>query len=38
MLSPLVAAVLMPVSSISVVLIATLTTNILAKKRGLLSL
>ena len=38
MLSPLVAAVLMPVSSISVVLIATLATNILAKKRGLLSL
>ena len=38
MLSPLIAAVLMPLSSISVVLIATLTTNILAKKRGLLSL
>lgn len=37
MLSPLIAAVLMPLSSISVVLFATLTTNILAKKRGLLS-
>lgn len=37
MLSPLVAAVLMPLSSISVVLVATLTTNFIAKKRGLLS-
>ena len=38
MLSPLIAAVLMPVSSISVVLVATLATNFIAKKRGLLSL
>ena len=37
-LSPIVAAILMPVSSISVVLFATLSTNLLAKKRGLLSL
>jgi Cu+-exporting ATPase len=37
MLSPLIAAVLMPVSSISVVLVATLGTNFIAKKRGLLS-
>lgn len=36
-LSPLVAAVLMPLSSISVVLVATLSTNFIAKKRGLLS-
>lgn len=36
-LSPLVAAVLMPLSSISVVLVATLATNIIAKRRGLLS-
>ncbi len=36
-LSPLVAAVLMPLSSISVVLVATLATNFIAKKRGLLS-
>ena len=38
MLSPLIAAVLMPLSSISVVLIATLSTNLIANKRGLLSL
>jgi Cu+-exporting ATPase len=38
MLSPLIAAVLMPLSSISVVLFATLTTNFIAGKRGLLSL
>jgi len=38
MLSPLISAVLMPLSSISVVLIATLATNLIAKKRGLLSL
>ena len=38
MLSPLIAALLMPVSSISVVLVATLATNLIAKKRGLLSL
>lgn len=37
MLSPLIAAVLMPLSSISVVLIATLATNLIARKRGLLS-
>ncbi len=37
LLSPLVAAVLMPLSSISVVLVATLATNYIAKKRGLLS-
>jgi P-type Cu+ transporter len=38
MLSPIVAAILMPVSSISVVVFATLSTNLIAKKRGLLSL
>ncbi len=38
MLSPLIAAVLMPISSISVVFVATLATNLIAKKRGLLSL
>ncbi|NWG26971.1 MAG: heavy metal translocating P-type ATPase metal-binding domain-containing protein [Ignavibacteriaceae bacterium] len=37
MLSPLIAAVLMPLSSISVVLFATFSTNLIAKKRGLLS-
>jgi len=37
MLSPLIAAILMPLSSISVVMFATLSTNLLAKKRGLLS-
>lgn len=37
LLSPLIAAILMPLSSITVVLIATLSTNIIAKKRGLLS-
>lgn len=37
MLSPIVAAILMPLSSISVVAFATLSTNLLAKKRGLLS-
>lgn len=37
MLSPLVAAILMPLSSISVVLFASLSTNLIAKKRGLLS-
>ena len=36
-LSPLFAAVLMPLSSISVVLVATLATNYVAKRRGLLS-
>ena len=38
LLSPIVAAILMPVSSISVVVFATISTNLLAKKRGLLSL
>ncbi len=37
LLSPLLAAVLMPLSSISVVLVATFATNFIAKKRGLLS-
>jgi Cu+-exporting ATPase len=36
-LTPLIAAVLMPLSSISVVAFATLTTTYFAKKRGLLS-
>ncbi len=35
-LSPIVAAILMPLSSISVVLFTTLTTNFIAGKRGLL--
>ena len=35
LLSPIVAAILMSVSSISVVLFATISTNLLAKKRGL---
>ncbi|MFH1525456.1 MAG: heavy metal translocating P-type ATPase metal-binding domain-containing protein [Bacteroidota bacterium] len=35
-LSPVIAAILMPVSSISVVLFATLSTNLIAKKRGLI--
>ncbi len=38
MLSPIIAAVLMPLSSISVVVFATLSTNFMAKRRGLLSL
>jgi Cu+-exporting ATPase len=38
LLSPLLAAILMPLSSISVVLVATFATNFIAKKRGLLSL
>ena len=38
LLSPIVAAILMPVSSISVVVFATISTNLLAKKRGLISL
>lgn len=37
-LSPLIAAILMPVSSISVVVVATVFTNMIAKRRGLLSL
>jgi Cu+-exporting ATPase len=36
-LSPLVAAILMPLSSISIVLFTTITTNLIAGKRGLLS-
>jgi Cu+-exporting ATPase len=35
-LSPLIAAVLMPLSSITVVLVATIATNLIAKRRGLL--
>lgn len=35
LLSPLFAAILMPLSSITVVSIATLATNLIAKKRGL---
>jgi len=35
-LSPVIAAVLMPISSISVVVFTTFTTNFLAKRRGLL--
>lgn len=35
-LSPLIAAILMPLSSISAVLFTTVTTNILAKRRGLI--
>ena len=35
MLSPIVAAILMPLSSISVVSFATLATNFIAKKKGL---
>ncbi len=37
LLSPIVAAILMPVSSISVVVFSTVVTNILARRRGLLS-
>ncbi len=36
MLSPIIAAILMPLSSISVVLFATLSTNFVAKKLALL--
>ena len=35
-LSPVISAILMPLSSISVVVFATFTTNFIAKKRGLL--
>ncbi|MCX7876037.1 MAG: heavy metal translocating P-type ATPase metal-binding domain-containing protein [Melioribacteraceae bacterium] len=35
-LTPLIAAILMPVSSISVVVFTTFATNILAKKKGLI--
>lgn len=37
MLSPLIAAILMPISSISVVVFASVSTNFLAKRKGLLS-
>jgi len=37
MLSPLFAAILMPISSISVVVFASVSTNFLAKRKGLLS-
>ncbi len=37
LLSPLIAALLMPLSSISVVLVAVFSTNFSARKRGLLS-
>jgi Cu+-exporting ATPase len=36
MLSPIIAAILMPLSSISVVLFATLSTNFIAKRMKLL--
>lgn len=35
-LSPLIAAILMPLSSITAVLFTTITTNVIAKRRGLL--
>lgn len=35
-LSPVISAILMPLSSISVVVFATLATNLIAKKRGLI--
>jgi Cu+-exporting ATPase len=37
LLTPLLAAILMPLSSITAVVIATLSTNLIARKRGLLS-
>lgn len=37
LLTPLLAAILMPLSSITAVVIATLSTNFIAGKRGLLS-
>jgi Cu+-exporting ATPase len=37
MLTPIMAAVLMPASSITIVLFTTISTQLLAKKRGLLS-
>lgn len=36
LLSPLIAAILMPISSISVVLFTTAATNLIAKRRGLI--
>lgn len=38
MLSPIVAAILMPLSSVSVIVFTTVSTNYIAGKRGLLSL
>jgi len=35
-LSPVISAILMPLSSISVVIFATITTNLMAKRKGLL--
>jgi len=35
-LSPVIAAILMPLSSISVVVFTTLSTNLTAKRKGLL--
>ena len=35
-LSPVISAILMPLSSISVVVFATITTNLMAKKKGLI--
>lgn len=37
LLTPLLAAILMPLSSITAVVIATISTNLIARKRGLLS-
>ena len=37
MLSPIIAAILMPVSSISVVLFATLSTNFVARRMKLIN-
>lgn len=37
LLTPLLAAILMPLSSITAVVIATLSTNLIARRRGLLS-
>jgi P-type Cu+ transporter len=38
LLSPIFAAIIMPLSSISVIVFATVTTNFIAKRRGLLCL
>jgi Cu+-exporting ATPase len=35
-LSPVISAILMPISSISIVVFTTIATNLMAKKRGLL--
>ena len=37
LLTPIMAAILMPASSITIVLFTTLSTQLIAKKRGLLS-